>query len=238
MRAPTDHIPDKQTLGDALRRHLGEASRLRIARAAPADAVDHLALKAWQSARLARTYRDLLDNPRYHAAAGFFLEELYGTHDFTTRDTELARVIPTLVSALPARALATLVDAVRMDALSESLDAEMVAQLRLAGRASDIDEAAYAEAYRASGRRSDRELQIELVGRIGATLDRLTHMPLLGTTLRLMKKPAELAGLGRLHQFLQQGFDAFHGMRGAKEFLATVCERETALMTRIFSAGT
>ena len=31
-----------------------------------------LALKAWQAARLARTYTDLLASPRYHDAAQFF----------------------------------------------------------------------------------------------------------------------------------------------------------------------
>ncbi len=36
-------------------------------------------LQRWQSARLARTYADLLASPRYRPAAAFFLDELYGS---------------------------------------------------------------------------------------------------------------------------------------------------------------
>ncbi|BDI05481.1 FFLEELY motif protein [Sphaerotilus microaerophilus] len=228
---------EKDALALELQRHLAEASRLRQMRLTEAAAQDHLRLKGWQSARLARTHADLAADPRYAVATAFFLDELYGTHDFTQRDAELARVLPTLVATLPTRALATLVDAMHMDALSESLDADMVVQLRAAGRAGRLDGAAYASAYRACSRPEDRALQIGLVGRIGRTLDRLTHLPLLGLSLKMMRRPAELAGLGELHRFLQQGFDAFRSMHGAEVFLALIEQRETALMQQIFAGG-
>lgn len=233
----TQPLPDKACLGLELQQQLEAASALRQLRVGQSDADDHLHLKAWQAGRLAATYADLMADARYHAAAQFFLEELYGTHDFTRRDAELARVLPTLVATLPARALATLVEAVRMDALSESLDADVVAQLRRAGRTATLDASAYAEAYRAAGRAADRALQIELVERIGHTLDRLTHLPLLGASLKLMRRPAELAGLGQLHRFLQEGYTAFRAMHGAEHFLATIVARETALMQQIFAGG-
>ena len=34
-------------------------------------------LRAWQTARLARSHRDLLESRRFHAAADFFLTDLY-----------------------------------------------------------------------------------------------------------------------------------------------------------------
>ncbi len=43
-------------------------------------------LRRWQSARLARTYADLLQNARYRPAAEFFLDELYGNGDLGQRD--------------------------------------------------------------------------------------------------------------------------------------------------------
>lgn len=230
---PPEKQLDKDTLGDALRRHLGEVRELRLARAAEPHAEDHLRLKAWQSQRLAHTYPDLLEDPRYRPAAEFFLTELYGTKDFTARDTEVERIVPTLLAMLPARALFTLAEAIRMDALSESLDTAMVAQLRAANCADRIDATTYAAAYRACGRRADRIAQIELVADIGAALDRLTRMPLLGTSLKMMKKPAEVAGLGNIHRFLQEGFDAFRHMRGADHFLAVVRERESRLMLEL-----
>lgn len=224
---------DKESLGQALRKHLAEASRLRAERLADPGAEDHLRLKAWQSARLAATYADLLADPRYSPASRFFLEELYGTRDFTSRDAEVARIVPTLVAMLPARALHTLVEAVRMDALSESLDSDMVAALRRMGRERDIDGDAYARAYCLCGRSAERLEQIALVDGIGNTLDRLTRMPLLSTTLRLMKAPAAMAGLTNLHAFLQHGFEAFRHMKGAPHFLATIRDRETRLMKQL-----
>ena len=42
-------------------------------------------LRVWQAARLERTHSDLLASPRYRAATRFFLDELYGSKDFSQR---------------------------------------------------------------------------------------------------------------------------------------------------------
>ena len=230
-----DEEPDKASVGRELAACIAEARDLRAARAADPAAEDYPLLKQWQADRLARTYADLLASERHTPAASFFLSDLYGPKDFRSRDEELARVVPVMVRVLPARALQTLLDAVKMDTLSESLDTDMVLALRAAGRSRDIDMAAYVAAYRACGRRADRETQIALINHIGKTLDRLTRMPLIRMSLRIMEGPARLAGLAALHSFLQRGFDAFSAMDGADEFLATVTARETALMRQWFA---
>jgi hypothetical protein len=227
--------PDQQTVGHELAVCIAEARELRDARAHDPEPDDFPRLKEWQAARLAGSYRDLLSSPRHRPAAEFFLSDLYGPKDFRSRDEELARVVPIMVHVLPAKALMTLLEAVKMDTLSESLDTAMVLALRKAGKSKAIDWPAYVAAYRACGRKKDRELQIALIDRIGKTLDRLTRMPLIHFSLKLMNGPAHLAGLGDLHSFLQRGFDAFSYMKGADEFLAIVTERETALMKEMFS---
>lgn len=225
--------------GEAIARELaaciGQARQLRAERALDACPDDYARLKQWQASRLAATYADLLASPRYGPAAAFFLSDLYGPKDFRTRDEELARVVPIMVHVLPAGALMTLLEAVKMDTLSESLDTAMVLALRDIGQSAAIDWPAYVAAYRRCGRRADRELQIALIDKIGKTLDRLTRMPLIRLSLKLMKTPAQLAGLSALHCFLQGGFDAFRFMKGGDEFLAIVTERETALMTELFA---
>jgi hypothetical protein len=225
---------DKDAIGKKLAECIAEARELRAARAADPEAEDYPLLKQWQADRLARTYADLLASERYAPAAEFFLSDLYGPKDFRGRDDELARVVPVMVRVLPARALFTLLEAVKMDTLSESLDTDMVKALRAAGRSHAINWEAYAAAYRACGRRADREQQIALVDKIGTTLDRLTHIPLIRISLRIMEGPAYLAGLSALHSFLQRGFDAFSEMQGADEFLAIVTTRETAMMKEWF----
>jgi hypothetical protein len=230
-----DEELDKEAIGHELAACIAEARELRAARAHDSEQADFPRLKEWQAARLARTYADLLASERYNPAAEFFLSDLYGPKDFRSRDEELARVVPIMVRVLPARALMTLLEAVRMDTLSESLDTDMVLALRKVSRSRDIDWPAYAAAYRTCGRRKDRELQIELIDKIGKTLDRLTRMPLIRYSLKLMNGPAHLAGLGALHSFLQRGFDAFSDMKGADEFLAIVTARETTLMKDLFA---
>ncbi|WP_310449100.1 FFLEELY motif protein [Sulfuritalea sp.] len=229
-----EHL-DKDAIGHELATCIAEARELRAARADDPRAEDYPHLKEYQAARLAHSYADLLASARYKPAAEFFLSDLYGPKDFRTRDEELARVVPLMVHVLPARALATLLEAVKMDTLSESLDTAMVLALRKAGRNRAIDWPAYVAAYRSCGRREDRELQIALVDQIGKTLDRLTRMPLVRYSLKLMSGPAHLAGLEALHGFLQGGYDAFSRMKGADEFLAIVGARETALMRELFA---
>jgi hypothetical protein len=230
-----DEELDKEAIGNELAACIAEARELRAARAADPNPEDFPLLKEWQAARLARSYADLLASKRYNPAAEFFLSDLYGPKDFRTRDAELARVVPIMVRVLPAKALMTLLEAVKMDTLSESLDTAMVLALRKEGRNRNIDWPAYVAAYRTCGRRKDRELQITLIDKIGKTLDRLTRMPLIHVSLKLMNGPAHLAGLGALHSFLQRGFDAFSYMKGADEFLEIVIARETALMKELFS---
>jgi hypothetical protein len=193
-------------------------------------------LRAFQAQRLAFTHADLLESPRYRAATRFFLDELYGVKDFSQRDAELARVIPTLTRFLPEAALETIADAIELDALSERLDLAtakaLVADAAIRGR--PIDDDAYARAFRAAGSRTDRERQVELVEHIGRALDRLVRHPLLGGLLGAMEGPARLAGLAAMHEFLASGFRAFRAMKGADAFMRTVIDRERGLMARIW----
>ncbi len=91
-----------------------------------------------------------------------------------------------------------------------------------------------ANAYRAAGRPDDRERQITLIGDIGGLLDGLAHHPEVGLAIRLARAPAHAAGYGKLQDFLERGFHAFRKMDGAGEFLATIDQRERALMQRLF----
>jgi len=209
------------------------------ARADPVLAQDRLLVRAWQADRLARTYPDLLSSPRYGPAAEFFLSDLYGPKDFSARDEEVARIIPTMARMLPGSALETIALAVELDALAEGLDQQVAVALRRlqpGARALEISEASYAKAYRAASSTAERERQIWLTGRIGTALDRLARKPLISGALRLMEGPAHAAGLGALHDFLARGFAAFRDMRGADEFLAVIGARETRINARLFAA--
>lgn len=206
----------------------------RATRAArPELAVAVHAVKSYQQARFARSYAELLASPRYAAAARFFLEELYGPRDFSERDAQFARVVPALVRLFPRETVLTVATLARLHALSEELDSAMAAEI---GSAS-VDAARYALAWRACGREADRYAQIDLTLQIGSELDRLTRKPLLRQTLRLMRGPAQAAGLGALQTFLEAGFDTFREMNGAAEFLDRIGSNERALARALFAEG-
>lgn len=229
---------EKEHWVELLRRHLGQAKALRAAaRADPRNAEGRLNLRAWQADRLAATYRDLLDSERYNAAARFFLTDLYGPKDFSERDHEVERILPTLAATLPAAGIRTIALAIEVDALSEELDAAMVAELRRARALAGITEKAYAEAYRRCGKRAQRELQLKLIGEIGEALAALVRKPLIHAALRIMRGPAKLAGLAELHAFLEDGYDAFHRMGDPAEFLAAITTREAVILRQLFDGA-
>src|SRR5579871_3165552 len=188
-------------------------------------------LRAWQADRLARTYRDLLESPRFRAAAQFFLLDLYGPKDLGKRVEDVRRIIPVMTRVLPDSGLETVAHALELNVLSESLDAETAEALG----PGPISDESYAAAYRKVGRRDDRARQIALIALVGGALDKLTHVPFVGMTLRMMRKPAELGGLDELQTFLERGYAAFSAMRGgARQFVSNVVTRERAISEALF----
>ena len=221
------------THGDAIVDRLAEVAAERGQRARdPALAAAVRDIKAFQHARFERTYEDLSRQSRYTAAVAFFLEDLYGPGDFSDRDDQFKRIVPALVRLFPADIVATVALLAELHALSEQLDTQMAR----AGQGSRLDEEQYGRIWRLVGHAAQRERQIELLLNIGSSLDRFTRNPLLRHSLRLMRVPAQAAGLAALQRFLERGFDTFRAMRGAKEFLATIGQREHELAQHLFNA--
>ena len=193
-------------------------------------------LRAWQAARLARTHRDLLESRRFHDAAEFFLTDLYGPKDISRHIAEVRRIVPLMTTLLPDSGLATVAHAMELNALSESLDGAMIEAL--GERTADITDGAYAAAYREIDRAEDRERQIDLIALLGEALDKLTHLRFIGVTLKMMRKPAQLAGLGGLQAFLERGYAAFGAMRGgAGEFVSIIVARERAISEALMAGN-
>ena len=193
-------------------------------------------LAAWQASRMGRTYADLAIQSRYAEAIAFFQSDLYGASDFAQRDADLARVVPVMTRMLPGRVIATIAQAMELNALSHELDRALLQRLPRADGIFTVAE--YCIAYRRPGDRPARDRQIDLIGEIGAGLDDYVRRPLIHSALVMMRRPARLAGLAVLHDFLERGFLAFRKMHGATEFLATIDRRERELMEAIFAGAT
>jgi hypothetical protein len=226
---------------EELRTHLNAARHARErARTDPQFAADRLAVRTYQQMRMANTHAALLRSERYAPAARFFLTELYTTADLSQRDADIERVIRVLVKFLPDKALATLAAGLEIDALAEMLDGSLAIAARHFQndkRPLRLSKDDYAQAYRSIGQFELREEQIQLTERIGFALDRLSRMPLLLSLLKLMRGPAHVAGVAELHNFLEHGYTAFSRMKGGKEFVAGIVERERAIHQKLVSAG-
>jgi hypothetical protein len=189
-----------------------------------------LEVKRFQHERFSATYRDLLEAPASAAAARFFLEELYGPMDFSRRDAEFSRVAPKVAALFPGDIGRIVLSLARLHALSERLDSEMgVAASRV-----PLDEAGYRHAWREVGQAAARSEQIELVRQVGLSLAKPVRNPLIRTTLRMMRGPANAAGFGNLQSVLESGFDAFRELPDAHEFVLTIADRESAIAARLF----
>jgi len=197
-------------------------------------------IKLYQHNRFADTYSDLSSEPGSAAAVRFFLEELYGPGDFTHRDTQFARIVPALVRLFPRDIVGTVRTLAELHALSEQLDTAMAIVIAPAmakePAGAVLDGATYRQAWQAVGRPDAREKQISLMLEVGHALDRYTRNPLLRHSLRLMRTPAQAAGLAALQQFLERGFDTFRALRGAAGFLHVVANRERAQAALLFAA--
>jgi len=190
-------------------------------------------LARWQAERLSQTYADLLASVRYGKAAEFFLTDLYGPRDFSRRDQDGERIVAKMRALLPARAMAAIERALHLNRLSHQLDARLAAMLFDEMAVEHITAQHYAEAYRRCGNEAERREQIELVDELGRELDVVVKKPLVQMALKLAHRPAHMAGLGELQDFLERGVAAFLHMKGAEDFLATIRERETIILERI-----
>lgn len=200
-------------------------------------------VKRLQARRFAGAYVDVLRDSRFGPAARFFLEELYSDKDYSLRDAQFSRIAGAVQRFFPDHVVDIAVSLAQLHALTEELDHQMGQVALERGKAPHPHSTAldYVEAWKKVGRRADREAQLRVVLGIGTELARLTRKPGLRTLLKLMRSPAEAAGLGSLQVFLEAGFDTFAAMaksdRDAREFLDTIRARESHLIGVLFDGS-
>jgi hypothetical protein len=188
-------------------------------------------LRVWQTDRLTRTYRDLREKPRFAPAVDFFLSDLYGPREFSSRDENLTRAWRYLKRTLPISALEALGRAIELEVLTAELDHAMATALAK----EEVAETSYAAAYRTVGQRETRQRQIDLVVVAGESLAGTVRYVLVGPLIRAAHGPAHAAGFGVLQDFIERGYGAFRQMGDARAFLTAIRERETALMEALFA---
>lgn len=214
--------------------HSDEARRIAIA---GADLEPQMAsLRNWQSARLRRTYADLLADPGYAPACTFFLTDVYAPRDFSQRDQDAERLYAILSRFLPDFALRLLADAIRLNRISEYLDQRLLRVLvQELGVRQEITSQAYAEAYRICDNYSERKLQIQLLIRTLNEAAQGARSMVFTASLRLARAPAQRLGWFEVYDFLDRGAEACRPMPDVGHFVNTIEQREMLILERIFA---
>lgn len=183
------------------------------------------ALQEWQCKRLLRTHDTLANQPEYKKAMAFFVDELYGPKDFSQRDADIVRVVPKLAALLPEKAMQALAQAISLNALSFDLDLDLIHHLN-----GELDTHSYAHAYRAMGRLPDREKQLNVIAQLGERLAGVVHIRGVNMLIKFARRPAKVANLLSLHEFLERGFDAFKDIGDIDAFINPIIQTERQLM--------
>lgn len=218
---------------DQIRAHLARVSQLRDQAQTEGLQAAVNSIKELQARRFRGTYADFLAHPRYGPATRFFLDELYGVHDFSRRDAQFARIAGALERLFPEAVAQLAVDLAETHALTEVLDRQLA--LQWLPLDPDLPPAQrYVLAWRSTDARSSRARQLAVVEHMGLELQRLTRMKTLRLGLRMMRNPARAAGLDALQHFLESGFDAFAALGDARPFLNTIRDREARWVQALF----
>ena len=120
---------------------------------------------------------------------------------------------------------------IKLNDLTQALDEKLwsVMQNEL-GVTDTITMDLYLAGYRLCDNYDERAYQIELIEQVGHMVDTTTKIPMIATTLKIVRAPVTRAGWGDLHDWIERGFFAFRHMHGAKEFLAAIRDREMSLL--------
>lgn len=223
---------DIKTLADQMRYELG---RFRAWRS-HSDSEFHekfVALQKWQAERLTRTHADFLEDPRYEAVTRFFLTDLYGGLDLNELAREIERALPVATRLLPESVMRTSAVALELNALTGELDEAVTAMLFETMGCTEINEASVHQAYRNCQQHEARHRQLDLLAELGSGLDRYVRSRVIYATFRIAQRPARMAGLGSLYDFLGRGFEVMRPMGSAQDFINLFVSRERAIVDNI-----
>lgn len=192
-----------------------------------------IALQLFQIERMKHTHAALLRDERYQAATEFFLSDMYGGLDLTEMATEIERALPIATRLLPDSVMRTSLIACELNNITQTLDETMTEILFEDMKIDSISNEAYIAAWHKLDARAQRERQFDLIVELGFGLDKYVRSRVIFATFKLANKPAHMAGLGNLYDFLGRGFAVMRPMGSAHEFIQSISDHERRIMDAI-----
>jgi hypothetical protein len=187
------------------------------------------AVQAWQCKRLLASHQQMYQQKHFKPGVEFFINELYGPNDFSQRDQDIARIVPKMSKFLPEKALQSLASALHLNTLSFELDFDLAKKLV----DTEINRDTYAKAYTSCDNLVNRQQQIDYIRILGSDLADVVKMRGIASLLFISRKPAKMAGVLALHEFLEKGFTSFKNLGNVEDFIMPIVNKERQIMQQL-----
>jgi hypothetical protein len=195
------------------------------------------ALQAFQSARLAETYQDLMTDPQYEKIGHFFFKKLYAPEDFSFRDTSIKKLHKLLRGKVYSGIISAVSKVIELHELSDLLDDRMVEKMMAMGIGEDMDMEDYQAVYRSLDNYDQRRYQIDLGGEVTQLFYQLSQKWIVAVSLNTVRTAAHLIGIGKIIDFIYEGYEGFRTIKNIDYFIETVDRREHAWHDEIWSGA-
>jgi hypothetical protein len=192
------------------------------------------ALQTYQLDRLKKTYSDFSNEPQFTQMTSFFYEQIYGPQDFGFRNDSIKNLIKKSHHFLKKEIIEAVEKVIELNDLSDELDDLLALQMAKINIDGTINPETYTAAYKKCNNYQQRCYQISLMVDATTRIFKLSHIWFIGASLTTLHSFTELLGIGKIMDFLYDGFQAFSKVDDITPFVEAVHQRETDLNESFF----
>jgi hypothetical protein len=195
-------------------------------------------LQSFQAKRISSTYTDLMSDPQYQKIGVFFFEKLYAPEDFTFRDTSIKKLHKLLKGKIYAGIISAVSKVIELHELSDRLDDQIVEKMIEHGVGEDMTMAQYQFLYRSLDNYDERLHQIGLGAEVNRIFHGLSKKWIVAVSLNTVRTAAHMIGMGKILDFIHEGYKGFRAIKNIDYFVQTVETRERAWHDEIWANTT
>ena len=193
--------------------------------------------QAWLKQRIQATHQVLFNSPENQLMAKYFINRLYGGHEFDDLAKQIERLLKYAHKAekiLPENAIKTGMKSVGLAVLAMQLDEQVAAQLLHDYPATQkIDD----EMMRLTLIKLDQEharyQQLALLDELGTALDKYMRSFIMHTAFKMCKGTASKYHFELMYDFIGEGFIAMKPMKSATLFIQSFTTHERQIVKNV-----
>jgi hypothetical protein len=178
-----------------------------------------------------------MEDPQYEKIGHFFFNKLYAPDDFSFRDTSIKKLHKLLKGKVYSGMISAVSKVIELHELSNLLDDRMVENMIAMGIGEDMDMEEYQAVYRSLDNYDQRLYQIDLGGEVTQAFYKLSKKWVVALSLKTVRTAAHVIGVGKIIDFVYEGYEGFRAIQNIDYFIETVDTREHAWHEEIWSTA-